>query len=186
MKIAEDTWSRLSSLLKARLLAKYDPGIIVPDAGDISSKLDIPHRGFYLNIYDSSNEQIARVGFLEKGCTNILESAMQALEGMYTELEAKNIPHKKLLTGVYNFVIVWDLMFLSHSLEWDINTDGIYLNWGDRYKGLYLPYEIKKMSVTKVETLNRLCSWEVGIPSNLWRLPECMCWKILADSYSIK
>ncbi len=185
MKIADDIWLRLATLLKARLLAKYDPGVLAPEEGGIGSKLEIRHRGFYASVYDSKKDKMANVGFLQGGCTNVLESAMKALTALHAELKAKGVPHKKLPTSSYNFAVVWDLIFIENSLAWDANSDGIYLSWGDRYKGLYLPYEIKQMSVTKSEVLNRLCSWQIGIPSNLWRLPEGMTYKILCDSYSI-
>jgi len=185
MKISQDIWLNLATLLKSQLLARYDPGTMVPDSSKISSKLEMQHRGFYISVYDSKNEKIARSGFLREGCTNILESSVQALEGLHSELKARGIPHKKLLTSSYNFVAVWDLVFLENSLAWDDNADGIHLNWGDRYKGMYLPYEIKQMSATKIEVMNRLCSWELGIPSNLWRLPEMLTWKMLCDSYLI-
>ena len=185
MKITDNTWTRLAPLLKARLLAKYDPGILTPDASGLSSKLAIRHQGCYISVHDSQKNKLARVGFLRQNCQDVLESATQVLEALHTELEAKGIPHKKLPSSSYNFAVVWDLVFIENPLAWDANTDGIYLNWGDKYKGLYLPYEIKQMSTTKVEVLNRLCSWELGIPSNLWRLPEGMTYKILCDSYSI-
>lgn len=185
MKIPETKWTQLANLLKARLLAKYEPETLVPEAGDISSVLDIPHRGFYISVYGSGNDKLARVGFLQKGCSNVLDSAMKALQGMHTELEAKGISNKKLLTSSYNFAAIWDLVFIENALTWDANVDGIYFSWGDRYKGMYLPYEIGQMATTKPEILNRVCSWEAGVPSNLWRLPEGMVFKILADSYSI-
>lgn len=185
MKMSQDIWLNLATLLKSQLLARYDPGTLVSESSKISSKLDLPHRGFYISVYDSKNEKIARSGFLREDCINVLESSMQALEGLHSELKAKGISHKKLLTSSYNFVAVWDLVFLENSLAWDDNMDGIYLNWGDRYKGMYLPYEIKQMSVTKIEVMNRLCSWELGIPSNLWRLPEGMTHGIFCDSYSL-
>lgn len=185
MKIAENIWTHLSTLLKTKLLAKYNPGTLTPDGGDINSKLKIRHCGFYISLYDSGKDKIARVGFLQKNCTDVLESAFQTLDGLFGELEAKGFPHKKLPTCSYNFVAVWDVVFMENALAWDADVDGVYFNWGDRYKGLYLPYEIKRMSTTKVETLNRLCSWEIGLPSNLWRLPEGMTYKILCDSYSI-
>lgn len=185
MKIADNTWARLASLLKNRLLAKYDPGILPPDVSEISSKLSVRHQGCYISVYDSQNSKIVRAGFLKEGGQNILESATQVLEALHIELEAKGVSHKKLPSSSYNFVVVWDLVFIENPLAWDMNTDGIYLNWGDRYKGLYLPYEIKQMPITKAEVLNRLCSFQLGIPSNLWRLPEGMTYKILCDSYSI-
>ena len=185
MKIAEDTWLHLATLLKTRLLSKHDPGTLIPDDGRIADRLEFQHRGFYISVYDSGNKKIARTGFFQEGCTNILHSAMQALDGLHSELKAKGISSKRLPTSSYNFVAVWDLIFMENPLVWDANVDGVYLNWGDRYKGLYLPREIKQMSVTKPATLDRLCSWEMGIPSNLWRLPECLSYRILVDSYSI-
>jgi len=185
MKIADNVWNRLASILKARLLAKYDPGVLAPDASDLSSKLAIEHQGFYVSVYDSEGNKISRVGFLRSNCKNVLDSANQALDALYTELEAKGISHKKLPSSSYNFAVVWDLVFIENSLAWDANTDGVYLTWGDKYKGMYLPYEIKQMSTTKVEVLNRLCSFTMGLPSNLWKLPEMITYRILSDSYTI-
>ena len=185
MKIAEDSWLHLATLLKSRLLAKYDPGALIPDDGEIASRLEFQHRGFYISVYDSGGGKIARTGFFREGCTNVLHSAMQALAGLHSELEAKGISSKALPTSSYNFAAVWDLIFIENPLAWDVNVDGIYLTWGDKYKGLYLPCEIKRMSVTKPVILDRLCSFKLGIPANLWRLPECLSYRILADSYSI-
>ena len=89
------------------------------------------------------------------------------------------------MTAVFNFVIVWDVVFLKNSLGWDENEDGVHFQWGDEYKGLYLPYEIKQMKVPKTEVLNRLCSWETHVISNLWRLPEGRISRVVVDSFVI-
>jgi hypothetical protein len=185
VKIGSDIWKKLSLLLKARLLSKYDPGTLVPEDEGIKQKLEIPHHGVYITVYDSRGKSLSRAGFLKDGSTNVLDSAMSSLNGVYTELESKGIPHKKLLTSSYNFAVIWDLLFIENSLAWDVNEDGIYFSWGDRYKGMYLPHDIKQMSVTRAEILNRLCSWEIGLPSNLWRLPEGLSYRMLCDSHSI-
>ncbi len=185
MKIADNMWITLAEFLKARLLAKYDLGILSPEASELKSKLEILHHGCYISVYDNQKNKIARVGFLRQDCQNVLESFTQALEALHTELEAKGISHKKLPSSSYNFVVVWDLVFIENPLAWDVNVDGIYLNWGDKYKGLYLPYEINQMSTTQVEVLGNLCSFTLALPANLWKLPECISHRVLCDSYTI-
>lgn len=184
MKITDSVWSRLASSLKSQLLMKYDSGVLPSDISDLNSKLAIQHQGCYISIYDSQKIKIARSGFLRQG-ENVLDSLMQVTDALHAELEAKGISHKKIPSSSFNFAVVWDLLFIENSLAWDANTDGVYLNWGEKYKGFYLPYEIKQMPVTKAEVLNRLCSWELGLASNLWRLPEGMTYRMLCDSYSV-
>lgn len=185
MKLHEDIWNKFANLTKTRLLSKYDPALLVPDPGNIVSKLKVPHCGFYITVYDSKQKKVVSVGFLEKNKQDILVSSNTVVDALYTELEAKGVSSESLPVSSFSFVVVWDLIFMKNALAWNENTDGVYFSWGDRYKSIYLPHEIIRMSSTKVEILNRLCSWEAGVPSNLWRLPEGRCYKMVADSYSI-
>lgn len=184
MKIVAENWNSLASLFKSQLLAKFDSATLVPPYSDLSKKLNMPHKGFYAIVFDSSNNQLVRVGFLEDGQTNLVDSVSKVVEALYIELQAKNIPYQKLLTGSFNLVAIWDLVFINNGLAWAENEDGVYFSWGDRYNGMYLPIEIQQMTVTKNEIMNRLCVAS-GIPSTCWRLPEGMCSRILCDSYSI-
>jgi len=184
VKIIAENWNALASLFKSQLLAKFDPATLVPPESDLSKKLNMLHKGFYAIAFDSSNNKLARVGFLEDGQANLVSSASKVVEALYTELQAKSIPHQKLLTGSFNLVAIWDLVFINNGLAWAENEDGIYFSWGDLYKGMYLPIEVQQMTVTKNEIMNRLAS-QSGIPSNCWRLPEGMCSRIICDSYSI-
>jgi len=185
MKLAPENWNALATLLKSKLLAKFDPATLVPPDTDISKKLEMPHKGFYVVVFDSSKKQLVRVGFLEDEQSNLLASASKVVEALYTELQAKDIPYRSLLTGSFSLVAVWDVVFINNGLAWAENEDGIYFTWGDRYKGMYLPIEIQQMTVTKNEIMNRICSYQAGVPSNLWRLPEGMCSRIICDSYTI-
>jgi len=183
MKLSAENWHGLATLLKSQLLSKFDPATLVPPSSDLREKLNVSHKGFYVIVFDSSKSQLVRVGFLEDGQANLADSAAKVVEALYTELQAKGIPYRSLLSGSFNLVAVWDVVFINNGLAWSENEDGIYFAWGDRYKGMYLPVEIEQMSVTKHEIMNRLCSYEAGVPSNLWRLPEGMVHRLLCDSY---
>lgn len=184
MRIALDIWSQLAQLLKAKLLAKFDPSLLVSTNETIRSQLALEHKGFYLGVLDSSQKSVARVGFMKENCSNVLQSGETIIEAFHAEMQAKAIPHQVLPAASFHFTVIWDISFSNNGLAWNENQDGVYFNWGDRYKGLYLPYQIKRMRVTKTEIMNRLCGWEAKVPSNLWRLPEGLVHRLLCDSYS--
>ncbi|MHA2279449.1 MAG: hypothetical protein ACXAC5_00960 [Promethearchaeota archaeon] len=185
MKLSRESWKSLAENLKNRLLAKFDPATLVAPNAELRSKLEVSHKGFYLVILDSSKNKVIRVGFLEDDLVNIMDTAYKVVEAAYVELQAKNVPYKKLLTSSFNFTAVWDVVFINNGIAWNENEDGIYFAWGDRYKGMYLPIEIQQMVVSKTEIMNRLCSYQSGVPSNLWRLPEGLVFRLIADSYSL-
>lgn len=185
MKLSQQNWSLLADISKNQLLAKFDPATLVAPDADLRSKLEVSHKGFYLTVFDSSKEQIIRVGFLEDKLSNVMDSACKVVEAAYTELKAKNVPLQKLLTSSFNFTAIWDVVFINNGIAWNENEDGVCFSWGDRYKGMYLPIEIQQMIVPKTEIMNRLCSYSCGVPSNLWRLPESLVHRLICDSYSI-
>lgn len=182
MKLEQNLWSKLASYTKGRLLSKYDPSTLVPSINEEQEGLEADHKGFYLGIKSSTGEPLLRVGFLEDS-TNILSSLNRAVEAAYADLSARGVPSKVVQTSTLYFTVVNDVTFTNNGLAWDENEDGVYFSWGDTYKGLYLPYQIKQMSVKKSEIMNRLCSWESGVPSNLWRLPEGMVHRLSCDSF---
>ncbi len=179
-----DIWYKIAMNVKESLIAKFDQTTIVPPLND-KNLFQRQHKGFYVGIISSSDKEVVRVGFMREDCSDVSESANKVIEALYTELKAKNIPIQVLQTATYHFTIIDDDIHINAGLLWDENKEGVYFSWGDRYQGLYLPYQIKKMDVTKSEIMNRLCSWEANVPSNLWRLPEGMVWKLRCDSYTI-
>jgi hypothetical protein len=183
MRIPLETWESASVCFKAKILSKFDPSTLVPPIGDLQSKLHIDHKGFFICLFDSSKKKIVRTGFMEDGQSDIVNSATKAIDALHKELEANKVSYAKLLTAVFNFVVVWDVVYLKNSLGWNENDDGVYFSWGDEYKGFYVPSEIKQMKVPKTEILNRLCSFECHVPSNLWRLPEGLVSRIVCDSF---
>ncbi len=183
MKLTEESGRKLSQYAKQYILAKYDPSILVPAIDMESAEWKLAHKGFYIGIRDSSGTQIIRTGFLEEDGSNVLDSLNRVLEAVYTELSTKGISDKIVQTSMFYLTLVTDVTFIGNPLSWNENEDGIYFSWGDKYKGLYLPYEIKELSVKKTEIMNRLCSLEAKVPSNLWRLPEGLVHRLVCQSY---
>lgn len=184
MKLTEASGQKLSQYAKHYILAKYDPSTLIPTVDTESVEWKLDHKGLYVGIEDSSGNRIVRTGFLEEGCENVLSSLSRVLEAVYAELSTKGVSVKSVQTSTFYLTLVTDVIFISNPLGWNENEDGIYFSWGDKYKGLYLPYEIKHLSVKKTEIMNRLCSWIASVPGNLWRLPEGMCSRLVCSSYS--
>ena len=183
-RFSQDIWNKLASYAKGHLLSKFDPTLITGSSEDFAPHLEIPHKGFYLAVENSSQQEVVRAGFLQEECNNVLDSTHRVVDAVYAELTAKNLPAQTVQTGRLHFTTVLDIDFIENGLAWDTNEDGIYFSWGDRYKGIYLPYQIRKMNVTHHEIMSKLCSLVAGVPSNLWRLPEALIWRLTCDSHS--
>ncbi len=185
MKLASEIWEPLSKILKDKLLAKYDPAVLVTPEKDLHSRMTVGHKGFYVTIFDSSKAKLIQVGFMEGDQTNVLDSGNRVVEAVYTEMQAQVISHRKLLTATFAYTCIWDVVQAKTGLAWDENNDGVHLAWGDRYKAMYLPIEIQQMSIPKTEIMNRLTTWGAKLPSNCWRLPEMIVHRLLCDSYTL-
>ena len=185
MKLSADIWKQFAEYLKSQLLTKFEPGTLGASDEGLHVKLEHKHRGFYVGIMNSSGEHLTRVGFLEQNNPSILDSGNKVIEGLHADLKAKGIVSSVLMTSSFSCTVIWDMAFNNNGLAWDENEDGVYFTWGDKYKGMYLPYEIHAMGVPKTEIMNRLCSWEAGVPSNLWRLPEGLVHRLICDSYTL-
>jgi len=183
MKLSEATGHKLSQYAKHFVLAKYDPSTLVPVIDPESAELKLAHKGVYVGINDSTGNQTIRTGFLDEDCSNVLNSLNRVLEAVYAELSTKGISAKLVQTSIFYLTVVTEVVFIGNPLSWNENEDGVYFSWGEKYKGLYLPYEIKQLSVKKTEIMNRLCSLQSRVPSNLWRLPEGMCSRLVCESY---
>lgn len=162
----------------------YDPSSMFVEQENLKKELNIPHRGFYIGVVNSTDEEVSRVGFMQEGLTNIRDSATIVCKNLYDELVSKNVVVDRIKTSTFFFSVVWDCIYLPDPLIWNESTDGVYFMWGQRYKGLYLPYQINRMKMSKIDILDRLCSFEAKVPSSLWRLPEGLVFRVLCDSFT--
>lgn len=168
--------SVLHSYCKERLLQKFDPSlpltVTLPNLNEL-------HKGCYLGLVSSSNKDVAYSGFLQDKQSDVNKTLDKTIESFFSELRGKNITPNSLETGTLYLYLVRDVVYIPKPMDWDENKDGLYFMWGQEFRGLYLPYQIKLMSCSKVEVLDRLCSHLIGIPSSMWRLPEGLLFRII-------
>lgn len=182
--LTSDQWANLLNHLRSKLDYYYDPASIFVENKDLRPNLELKHKGFYIGFEDSSGKTILREGFMRDGLQNILQSAEQVIDNVYTNLKKETIPVSKVHTGTFHLTIITDVTYIPNPTSWNEDKDGVYFMWGQDYRALYLPYEINRINLSKIEVLDRLCSWSCGVPSNLWRLPEGLVYKLICHSYS--
>jgi len=144
---------------------------------------NIPHKGFYIGILDSNGNDLLREGFLKESCPNVFDSANNIIDQIHDK-DKEGQYDKKVFDNRLYLTLVKDLQYIENPLDWDENNDGIFMMFGQKFKGLYLPYQIRRMNCPKKEVLDRLASWECGTVSSLWALPETLVSKILCDSFA--
>ena len=174
--------ANITAYVRGKLAQSLDPTyMFVPPEG-----LDdnIAHKGLYIGLINSSDKEICRSGFLKDKQTSVLNSLEIAIAEAVGLLKSKNITKPIVETSIIHISIIKDCIYITHPLEWDESSDGIGFQWGQKYKSVYMPYQIKNMSESKINIMDRLCSIEAGVPSNLWKLPEGLVYRLVCESFS--
>ncbi len=184
MMLNKKQWDTLANHVRSKLTSLFDPGSMFAEDTTLEKDSGLPHRGFYVGVIDSSGNEIMREGFLKEDCQNVKNSADLVVSNMFSKLQEGNIAVEKIKTSSFKFSIVLDCIYLLDPTSWDENKDGVYFMWGQEYKALYLPYQIQKMAVPKIEIMDRLCCWEAGLASNLWRTPEGLVFRLICDTHT--
>lgn len=146
------------------------------------SNIDFPHKGVYISgLFEKQNHKI---GFMNETTGKLQESFDLALNMMYDYMNSNKLNSTNLKLFKFNVTIIYDVVYIQDPMKWDDKKDGIYFQWGQKYKAFYLPYEIYTMNMDKVQILNYLCSTSAKVPANLWRMPEGLVFKIICESFS--
>lgn len=174
--------ANIISYVRGKIIQSIDPTymFVPPDGIDDDSF----HKGLYIGLVNSKDKEICRAGFMKDGLKNIINSIEIAVAEAAGLLKSNNILRPEIETSTIFITIIKDCTYISHPLEWDDSTDGVCFQWGQKYKGVYVPYQIKKISESKINIMERLCSMEAGVPSNLWKLPEGLVYRLVCESFS--
>lgn len=181
--LSDTQCNKLASYARTKIISLLDASTPAVSDSSIRAELNAAHKGFYIGVVDAEGEEIVRSGFL-KGSQNVFDSVDMASQQAADSLRTAGVTISKVHTSTFFFTLVNDVTYMQDPMSWQEDSDGVYFMWGQSYRGLYLPYQIKQMSVSKVEVLDRLCAWEVGVASNLWRLPEGLVWRLSCQSFS--
>ena len=181
--ISSNDWKKFSNYFRTKLIFRLDETQpFIPD-DTLQQNFEVPHKGFYVDIIDSSGIQIALDGFLEENLNNVILSADLTMDSVCEILKSKNITVAKLHTSTFHFCIIFDVIYLPNPMAWDDKVDGVYFQWGQRFKSFYLPHQVKSLNMHKSDVLDRLCS-SAGTVSNLWKLPEGLIFALKNESHT--
>ena len=123
-------------------------------------------------------------GFLAEDLTDVIGSADDAVKNTADKIKNEKISVSKVKTAIFHLNIITDVIYLNDPTQWDENKDGVFFQWGGDFSGFYLNYQIQRMSVPKIDILDRLCSFECGIFSSAWKLPEGLIFRLVSQSFS--
>jgi hypothetical protein len=179
-----EIWQKIAEYTRSRLIGKMDPTYLFAEQSGVRPESQINHKGFYVGIVDSKENDLIREGFLKDNQTNVLDSIDIIVKNIYNQLKAKGITKPTIETSKFYYSLITECLYIKNPLQWDENSDGVCFQWGQKYKGLYLPYQIKKMPYTKIEIMHRLCSFECGVVSNLWQLETGLVFRLICNSYA--
>jgi hypothetical protein len=175
--LSENQWNKISSYCRSKVVSLFDPAIIAVPDSKLRVETNMPHKGFYIGVVDPEGKELSRSGFLKES-QNIFDSADIAVQQTFNDLKLTGITISNVQTSTFFFTLVTDVIYMPDPMQWQEDSDGVYFMWGQDYRGLYLPYQIKRLGVSKVEVMDRLCTWEAGVCSNLWRLPCGLVWRL--------
>jgi len=168
----------LISYIKSKIDNLYNLSLPVIADKELNTLSNTQHKGFYIGIIDSKEEEVVRTGIMHENLTNIVTSADTACQMVYDHCKLQNIPKSKIQTSTFYTTVITDVQYIADPRLWDETKDGIYFMWGQDFKGFYLPYEIQRMGLSKIEIWDHLLSTQIKIASNLWKLPEGLCWRL--------
>lgn len=179
--MTNEQWQKVSDYTRESLLRIADPSL--PQTSVFPEALSVKHRGFFLGLISPKGDDIAREGFLFDDTNDLRGSVDRAIIAFAAALESQKIAMNAIQAGTLQLCLICEIVFIKEPLNWDDSKDGVYFSWGDRYKGLYLPYQIRRSDSTKIEIMEKLCSYQAHVPSNLWQYPCGMVYKLVAESY---
>lgn len=180
MMLTNSQCEKLASYSKNYIISKFDPTFFVEI---LSDNFNLPHEGFYISIEKANGDLIAREGFLLKDQTDVLASLNNVCSKILPVINNQKISITDLKVCTFYFTLIHNHHYTSDPLNWNKDSDGVFFMWGQDYKGIYLPHQLKKMSYSKPEILDRLCCLECGLISNLWKTPEGLVFRLSCQSF---
>lgn len=172
----------IRTYVRSKIENIYDPAVVFGEKQGLRDSLNSPHKGAYITVV-LANEQEIREGFLQDA-HNVLASVDQVISTLFHKLKDEGVSLSAFKSSTVYITLVEQVVYMPNPMSWDENKDGLFLQWGQKYKGMYLPHQIQKMNVSKIAILDRLCCWETGLAANLWRSECGLVFKLVCQSIS--
>jgi len=181
--LTQKQWQDVSNYSKSKLISLFDPTIIFAEKKDLRTSMQMEYKGLYIYVEDSDGKKLSNKGFLQETADNVLNGIDTVIQNIFADLQSNNIPASKVKSGTCYFDLITSVDYMSDPLQWDEKKDGVYFMWGQEYFSIFLSHQIQKMGLSKIGILDRLCV-SARLPSNLWKYPEGLCYKLVCSSYS--
>lgn len=162
----------------------YDPSHLFSEQDGLRGECTTHHKGLYLGVVDSMGKQQFREGFMVPEASNVMDSADIVVKNLFEKMQSSGYTLPKFLSSQIYLTVIYKCDYIADPMSWDADKDGVVFQWGQRYRALYLPYEIKQMNLPKTSILDRLCCWGAGTASNLWMTDSGLVFKLTCDSIS--
>ena len=162
----KEVWQKISAAIVDHLVNGKD--LVLPE-------LKEDHKGAFLALFDKKGDLIGEVKVLQDGLADLSETLRQLCKNAEEEKKRKECV-------AVHLCVIKGAIHIRNPLEWDASRDGVCFQWGNRYRGFLMPYEIALMGGDKIRIMDRLSS-RMSLPSSLWKIPESMTFKIAVDWY---
>lgn len=182
-KIDKKTWNKLLNHIRSKVLHLYDPSTEFKVEDNIASELQTDHQGFYIGVVDKNGNEITTVGFMQDGLDNVFQSADIVVQKLFNDLQKQKISRNDFRSFSVYLEVIRSCKYIINPLEWNEEKDGVYFMWGQKYSAICLPYQVKLRNKNKIDLMDQLVSWDTKLPSNFWRLPEGMCFRLRCESF---
>jgi AMMECR1 domain-containing protein len=181
----QELWKTIDKYCRESIANRFNASNLI---STVLPTIEEPHHGFYIGLISASGKELGRGGVLRSVKANTLDLSADikdAVDNLYQTLKSSHVDENTAKVSSVFLTVLRGFEYIEDPMKWDDSKDGVYFAWGEKYRAFYLPYQIRLMAVSKIETMDRLCSFEAHVPANLWRLPEGMVYKILCESYPV-
>jgi len=130
-------------------------------------------------------EEIVTAGAIDKSPDSMHEAINWAI-GDFRAQSLQDHPGFRKSRGLCYTLVTECEVLTEDPMDWILGKDGVAFQWGqigERSSVFYTPLETRMLRCAKNDVLHRLCCWKAGVPSNLWRKPEGLVWKLTCESY---
>jgi uncharacterized protein len=162
--------------IRAAVLEQHPPLVLVDDE-ILSERL-----GCFVSIHEHASKRL-------RGCVGRLESDLPLRELVPqlsksvlrdSRFENYRVEPRDLNDLEVELTLLSPLRNVDGPLDFDLSNDGIVLDVGEA-GGCFLPQVARETGWSKEQLLTRLCTEKLGMPQDVWKLPNAVLRKFTVE-----
>jgi len=187
MILTNEQWTKIDQLIRQAMVSGASAdlaSLITTNMKFLGEKNDLKHVGLYCGLFDEKYDQIVSEGFLEDGQEDLASSLARVLRLVRETIKRTRVKQYRLMKSKIFLSIILNCELLTDDLlDWNASRDAVCIQWGDKYSGMFLPYQMALLSGSKEDILDKLCCWHANIPAGIWKYPQCRVWRLQSLTY---